>query len=115
MGRAEDGARDAASLVRVSVAHSPRAGVAFETDVELAVPATALDALRASGVLERWPELAGDAMSVGVWGRVVSPQTVVGDGDRVELYRPLTRDPQEARRLRAAKKARSGRSSLRSG
>jgi len=28
---------------------------------------------------------------------------VLADGDRVEVYRPLTMDPNEARRLRARK------------
>lgn len=95
MARA-DGAR-----MRVAVACSPRAGEAFEIDVELPAPASAWDAVRASGVLERWPELATTAPSVGIWGRATSAETVLRDGDRVELYRPLAADPQEARRRRA--------------
>ena len=106
MGRADGDVRDGVSTLRVAVACSPRAGTAFEVEVDLAAPATALDALRASGVLERCPELAGDAMSVGIWGRPVSPQAIVHDGDRVELYRRLVRDPQEARRLRAGRAGR---------
>jgi putative ubiquitin-RnfH superfamily antitoxin RatB of RatAB toxin-antitoxin module len=109
MGRVDGAGRDGAPSLRVAVACSPGVGTAFEIEVELAAPATALDALRASGVLERCPELAGEAMSVGIWGRVVSPQAIVRDGDRVELYRPLVRDPQEARRLRAGKLRRAGR------
>ena len=97
MARA-DGAR-----MRVAVACSPRAGAAFEVDVELPAPASAWDAVRASGVLERWPELAIGAPSVGIWGRATSAETALRDGDRVELYRPLAADPQEARRRRAAK------------
>ena len=41
---------------------------------------------------------------VGIFGRVVSPDTPVADGDRIELYRPLAADPKEARRRRAAKR-----------
>ena len=88
--------------MRVAVACSPRAGEAFEVDVELPAPASAWDAVRASGVLERWPELATTEPSVGIWGRATSAAAVVHDGDRVELYRPLAADPQEARRRRAA-------------
>ena len=109
MDRDDGGGRAGRPRLRVAVACSPRAGTAFEVEVELAAPATALDALRASGVLERCPELAGGAMSVGIWGRAASPQTIVRDGDRVELYRPLVRDPQQARRLRAVKARRERR------
>ena len=94
---------DGARTLRVAVACSPRAGAAFEIDVELPAPASAWDAVRASGVLDRWPELAAGEPSVGIWGRATSAAAVVHDGDRVELYRPLAADPQEARRRRAAK------------
>jgi len=67
-----------------------------------------VDAVRASGVLERWPELAIGEPSVGIWGRVTNAATALRDGDRVELYRPLAADPQEARRRRA-REARRGR------
>ena len=92
---------DGAPTLRVAVACSPRAGEAFEVDVELAAPACAWDAVRASGVLERWPELAIGEPSIGVWGRAASAAQALRDGDRVEIYRPLTMDPNEARRLRA--------------
>ncbi|MBE0622728.1 MAG: RnfH family protein [Burkholderiales bacterium] len=40
---------------------------------------------------------------VGIWGRPVSPETRLREQDRVEIYRPLTADPKEVRRKRAAK------------
>jgi len=39
---------------------------------------------------------------VGIYGSVVPAGTVLRDGDRVEIYRPLRADPKELRRLRAA-------------
>ena len=100
MGRVE-GDRPAVPTVRVTIACSPSPGRAFETTLELPAPASALDAIRASGVLQRHPELALGEPLVGIWGRACSPEAVLADGDRVELYRPLTMDPNEARRLRA--------------
>ncbi len=41
---------------------------------------------------------------VGVFGFEVQRDQVVKEGDRVEIYRPLIRDPKAARRLRAQKK-----------
>jgi len=100
MGRV-DAPGSAAPLVRVAIACSPGAGHAFEATLELPAPATALDAVRASGLLERHPELGLGEPLIGIWGRACAPETVLADGDRVEVYRPLTMDPNEARRLRA--------------
>jgi putative ubiquitin-RnfH superfamily antitoxin RatB of RatAB toxin-antitoxin module len=107
MGRAE-GDDAAASIVRVGIAFSASAGRAFEMTLELPVPATALDAIRASGLFERHPELGLGEPLIGIWGRACAPGTLLADGDRVEIYRPLTMDPNEARRLRA-KNLRAGR------
>ena len=38
----------------------------------------------------------------GIFGREAGPETVLEAGDRVELYRPLQRDPREARRVLAS-------------
>lgn len=62
--------------------------------VKLPAGATVRDALRACG-------LPGSAF--GVFGKVVGADTRLKDGDRVEIYRPLTADPKEQRRQRAAK------------
>jgi uncharacterized protein len=77
-----------------------------EEAVSLKVPAgaTALDALRASGLLERHPEIDLARQKLGIYGKVVSAQSPLRDGDRVELYRPLLVDAKEARRRRALRK-----------
>ena len=71
------------------------------TEVTLPAGATVADAIRASGVLDRWPETVPAAPDVGIWGRACAMTQRLEDGDRVELYRPLTVDPKEARRVRA--------------
>ena len=87
--------------MKVAVAFSRGAGVAMEWSVELPETATAIDAIRASGLAERFPEIDIEGSTLGVWGRVCALQTPLQAGDRVEIYRPLTMDPNEARRLRA--------------
>jgi putative ubiquitin-RnfH superfamily antitoxin RatB of RatAB toxin-antitoxin module len=74
-----------------------------EDAVSLKVPAgaTALDALRASGLLERHPEIDLARQKIGIYGKLVSAQSPLRDGDRVEVYRPLVVEPKEARRRRA--------------
>ena len=101
MARAEGDGTTTTAMLRVAIAFSPRAGHAFEATLELPAPATAFDAIRASGLFERHPELGLGEPLIGIWGRACALDAVLGDGDRVEVYRPLTMDPNEARRLRA--------------
>ena len=69
--------------------------------LDLAPGSTVLDAIRASGLPQRLPQI--EFGHLGVWGRPVTPETMLRDGDRVEIYRPLIADPKEVRRERAAK------------
>ena len=102
MGSASGGAGGAGGAsLRVAVAVGIGPGLATETTVELAEGATALDALRASGLLDRIQEVDAATRTIGVWGRACATGTLVKDGDRVEVYRPLAMNPNEARRLRA--------------
>ncbi len=61
------------------------------------------DAIRLSGLAARYPEISEQLAvegSAGIFGKAVALDRVVCDGDRVEIYRPLTVDPKEARRRR---------------
>ena len=87
---------------------SPRVEVAFATParqaiLEAQVPAgaTVEQAIRQSGILERFPEIDLAKNPVGIFGERARLADVVQDGDRVEIYRPLIADPKEARRARA--------------
>jgi len=71
--------------------------------LRVAQGATVLDAIRASGVLEAFPEIDLARNRVGVHGSLTGPAQLLQDGDRVEIYRPLSADPREARRTRAAR------------
>ena len=63
--------------------------------------ATVADAIAKSGLQERFADAALDTMQTGIWGRPVDRHCRVKDGDRVEIYRPLQRDPRDARRILA--------------
>jgi uncharacterized protein len=88
-----------AEALRVEVAYCPRPGVADVSALTLPPGATLADALRASGVLARHG-LAEADVKAGVWCKARPLDTPLRDRDRVELYRPLTVDPKEARRQR---------------
>ncbi len=68
--------------------------------VPLQVPAgtTALEALRRCGLLEQFPELRSSTPELAVFSRLVSADQRLKPGDRVEIVRPLKRDPRETRR-----------------
>ena len=76
-----------------------------EDAVTLRIPegASLLDAVRASGVLERHPDFRG-ALKLGVFGEVKRAESAARPGDRIEIYRPLAIDPKDARRQRARRK-----------
>lgn len=59
---------------------------------------TALEAVRASGLVERFPAIGREPLVLGVWGVEVEPGFELGAGDRVEISRPLVADPREMRR-----------------
>ncbi|MDE2371409.1 MAG: RnfH family protein [Burkholderiales bacterium] len=99
---------DRAETIAVEVAYGPRPGVVDRVALTLAAGATAIDALRASGLLQRHG-LAEEGLRIGVWSRACASDQVLRERDRVEVYRPLLVDPKEARRQRyAAHKAKYG-------
>jgi uncharacterized protein len=77
-----------------------------QTVVALQVPpdCTIAQAVGLSGLLERFPEINAGDLKAGVFGVACKLDQLVGQGDRVEIYRPLLNDPKEARRQRANKK-----------
>lgn len=72
-------------------------------ELDLDAGATVADAVRASGLAERYPEIDPGKGPFGVFARRCDPARVLRPGDRVEIYRPLKVDPKEARRRRARK------------
>jgi putative ubiquitin-RnfH superfamily antitoxin RatB of RatAB toxin-antitoxin module len=84
-------------LLNVEIAYSPSAGQVRRLTLRLLAGATVADAIAQSG----W-ELPA-ALRVGIWGRPRALGDVLRDRDRIELCRPLTVDPKEARRQRYRK------------
>jgi hypothetical protein len=81
-----------------------RPDAVFLEELRMAPGATLEQAIRASGVLDRAPEIDLASCKVGVYGKAKPLDATVREYDRVEIYRPLLADPKEARRRRVAKK-----------
>ncbi|MDR1229018.1 MAG: RnfH family protein [Azoarcus sp.] len=72
--------------------------------VPLSLPegATAREAVEASGLLLKYPDIdPGGRNKLGIHARPARPDTVLRNGDRVEIYRPLIADPKAVRKKRA--------------
>ncbi|WP_027799503.1 RnfH family protein [Paraburkholderia dilworthii] len=76
--------------------------------VELPPGATLKQAIEASGILQRYPQIDLDTQKVGVFGKLKSLDTVLADHDRVEIYRPLLVDPKVSRQRRVEKTRKAG-------
>ena len=87
-------------MVNVTVVCSPAARDVFEEELTLRSGATAREAVLASRLVERFPQLDWEAMTPGIWGRLIAWDRALVNGDRVELCRPLLVDPKMARRER---------------
>ncbi len=94
-----------ADQIRVEVVYALPDDV-FLVSLEVPSGSTVRQAIELSGVLTRFPEIDLSQNEVGIFGKLSSPDAVLGEGDRVEIYRGLKVDPKEARRRRAMKKGR---------
>jgi putative ubiquitin-RnfH superfamily antitoxin RatB of RatAB toxin-antitoxin module len=71
--------------------------------IHLKLPAdsTVQQAVEASGLMQKYPEIDLAKNKLGIFGKLSKPDTQLRDRDRVEIYRPLIADPKEVRRKRA--------------
>ncbi len=73
----------------------------WQVSLRLPVGTTVASALADSEFEKLFPEYRQDALAVGIYGQVCTLDRVLADGDRLEIYRPLTFDPMESRHRRA--------------
>ncbi len=92
------------ALLRVDVVYA-KPGTQAVVELQLPPGVTVMEAIRRSGLLERFPEMDLEKHGVGIFGEGVGLNDPLRDGDRVEIYRPLLADPKVARRARAEKKS----------
>ncbi|MBZ0218115.1 MAG: RnfH family protein [Fimbriimonadaceae bacterium] len=88
-------------------------GVAYATlakqlwlRIELPEGATVKDAIVESGILKEFIDIDLEIQKVGIFGRVVTLEDKLKNGDRVEIYRTITADPKEVRRKKVDKNVR---------
>lgn len=70
--------------------------------LRLEVPddSTLQQAIELSGVLKQYPSIDLTIQKVGIFGKLAKLDAPLKDGDRVEIYRKITADPQQVQRRR---------------
>jgi len=87
--------------VRVELVWSPQSGDVQHRWLDVEEGATIESMLRCcADFMAAHSSQPLEILRIGIWGRVRPLGTLLRDRDRVELYRPLTVDPKEARRER---------------
>ena len=68
--------------------------------LKLEVPddSTVMDALNRSGLLKRFPNIDLEKQKIGIFGKFTKLDASLREGDRVEIYRPITADPTQVKR-----------------
>ncbi|MBS0487974.1 MAG: RnfH family protein [Proteobacteria bacterium] len=88
-----------AETIRIEVAYAdPHRQLLRAVDIDAG--SRVADAVDASDILAELPGFV--AAGYGIFGRIVTLDAPLRDGDRVEIYRPLQIDPKQARRNRAS-------------
>lgn len=90
-----------AEMITVEVCYALSEKQALVT-VKLPLGSTLQQALEASGLLQKHPEIDLKKNKFGVFAKLSKVDSVLRDRDRVEIYRPLIADPKEVRKQRAA-------------
>ena len=86
-------------MVNVILVYAPPHTSPICLNITVADGAKVMDVIHESRLVELYPEIEG--MAVGIFNTVVSLDTPIRSGDRIEIYRPLLSDPKEKRRQRA--------------
>jgi putative ubiquitin-RnfH superfamily antitoxin RatB of RatAB toxin-antitoxin module len=89
-----------AAMLRIEVVYALPARC-WSVRVDLPPGASVAEALTAAAMDTKVPGLVVDGARLAVFGRSVVPASLLHDGDRIEILRPLLADPKQARRKRA--------------
>lgn len=73
-----------------------------QTWLRLEVPegSTVKQAIELSGLLQQYPHIDLESQKVGIFGKFAKLDLQIKEGDRVEIYRKITADPQQVQRRR---------------
>lgn len=86
--------------MKIELVYASAARTVHQVALEVPAGCRLGQALALAGWLERFPEIDGQALAVGIWNHKATRESELREGDRVEVYRGLRVDPKVARRER---------------
>lgn len=66
--------------------------------LEVADDATVHEIIVSSGLLVQFPDIDLEQQKVGIFGKLTKLDATVEAGSRIEIYRPITADPESVER-----------------
>jgi uncharacterized protein len=90
------------------VVYSPLPRQVREWSLDISEGATVRQALAHCAVLDEFQRAAQAPLMLGIWGKRAGLETILQDGDRMEIYRQLKVDPKVARRERFSRQGAKG-------
>lgn len=91
-------------MVKIELVYVGEDGEVFQQTLALKQGTTLGQALGESSLVQTHPDTK--TMPVGIYGKPMPLETILQEGDRVEIYRPLASDPKEKRRKLARSRKR---------
>lgn len=86
--------------MNITLMYASAAREVHEQALSMDRPCTLWQALEQAGWLQRFPEIGAQSLATGIWNHRADADTVLREGDRVEVYRLLRVGPKVARRER---------------
>ncbi|MGB1108807.1 MAG: RnfH family protein [Gammaproteobacteria bacterium] len=83
--------------MNIGVAYSDPTGQVW-LKIDVPDESTVREAIERSGVLTRFPQIDLETQKVGIFGKMTKLEAKLNEGDRVEIYRPITADPETIER-----------------
>lgn len=83
--------------MKVSVSYADQS-LQLWLKIEVNEETTVAEAIQQSGILERAPDIELESQKIGIFGKTVKLDNKVSEGDRIEIYRPITADPETVER-----------------
>jgi len=78
--------------MKISVAYA-EANTQSWLNIDIPEGACVQEAIDTSGILKRFPHIDLSTQRVGIFGKAAKLDATLREGDRVEIYRPITCDP----------------------
>jgi hypothetical protein len=90
------------NLIQIEIAFAPTDTYQCMLSIKIAKGTTIWQAISLSGLQNEFKDINFLELQIGIFGKKINPQTYeLKDGERIEIYRSLTKTPNQRRLERA--------------